>query len=55
MVNDLPDYEILFDPVTDKVTFKIESNTDKADASRKREKGKKEIYKIKNVDEKMNL
>lgn len=47
-VNDLPDYEILFDPVTDKVTFKNRNqNTDKADASRKREKGKKEIYKIK--------
>ncbi|WP_334473066.1 replication initiator protein A [Arsenophonus sp. PmNCSU2021_1] len=48
-VNDLPDYEILFDPVTDKVTFKNRNqNTDKGESSRKREKGKKEIFKIKN-------
>ncbi|HGJ5900011.1 replication initiator protein A [Arsenophonus apicola] len=47
--NDLPDYEVLFDPSTDKVTFKNRNqNTPKADASRKREKGKKEIFKIKN-------
>lgn len=47
--NDLPDYEILFDSSTDKVIFKNRNqNTDKADASRKREKGKKEIFKIKN-------
>ncbi|WP_334473198.1 replication initiator protein A [Arsenophonus sp. PmNCSU2021_1] len=48
-VNDLPDYEILFDPTTDKVTFKNRNqNTPQAEASRKQEKGKKEIFKIKN-------
>jgi len=48
-VNDLPDYEILFDPTTDKVTFKNRNqNTPKAEAARKREKGKKEIFNIKN-------
>ncbi|HGJ5867471.1 MULTISPECIES: replication initiator protein A [Arsenophonus] len=47
--NDLPDYEVLFDPVTDKVTFKNRNqNCPKVEASRKREKGKKEIFKIKN-------
>ncbi|HGJ5862592.1 replication initiator protein A (plasmid) [Arsenophonus nasoniae] len=47
--NDLPDYEIFFDSITDKVTFKNRNqNTPQAEASRKREKGKKEIYKIKN-------
>ncbi|HGJ5866846.1 MULTISPECIES: replication initiator protein A, partial [Arsenophonus] len=47
--NDLPDYEVLYDPSSDKVTFKNRNqNTPKADASRKREKGKKEIFKIKN-------
>ncbi|MFV9989296.1 MAG: replication initiator protein A [Coxiella endosymbiont of Dermacentor nuttalli] len=46
--NDLPDYEILFDPATDKLTFKNrDQNTPEAEASRKREKGKKEVYKIK--------
>ncbi|HGJ5899962.1 replication initiator protein A [Arsenophonus apicola] len=46
--NDLPDYEVLFDPVTDKVTFKNRNqNCPKVEASRKREKGKKEIFKIK--------
>ncbi|HGJ5869555.1 MULTISPECIES: replication initiator protein A [Arsenophonus] len=45
--NDLPDYEVLFDPSTDKVTFKNRNrNTPQAEVSRKREKGKKEIYKI---------
>ncbi|PAV01458.1 RepB family plasmid replication initiator protein [Arsenophonus sp. ENCA] len=48
-INDLPDYEILFDPTTDKVTFKNRNqNTPKAEAARKREKGKKEIFNIKN-------
>ncbi|HGJ5877661.1 MULTISPECIES: replication initiator protein A [Arsenophonus] len=47
--NDLPDYEILFDSITDKVIFKNRNqNTPQAEASRKREKGKKEIFKIKN-------
>jgi plasmid replication initiation protein len=47
--NDLPDYEVLFDPITDKVTFKNRNqNCPKVEASRKREKGKKEIFKIKN-------
>ncbi|HGJ5892125.1 MAG TPA: replication initiator protein A [Arsenophonus apicola] len=47
--NDLPDYEVLFDPSTDKVTFKNRNqNTPQAESSRKREKGKKEIFKIKN-------
>ncbi|HGJ5866602.1 MULTISPECIES: replication initiator protein A [Arsenophonus] len=47
--NDLPDYEVLFDPFTDKVTFKNRNqNCPKVEASRKREKGKKEIFKIKN-------
>lgn len=47
--NDLPDYEVLFDPSTDKVTFKNRNqNCPKVEASRKREKGKKEIFKIKN-------
>jgi plasmid replication initiation protein len=47
--NDLPDYEVLFDPSTNKVTFKNRNqNTPQADASRKKEKGKKEIFKIKN-------
>ncbi|HGJ5865571.1 MAG TPA: replication initiator protein A [Arsenophonus nasoniae] len=46
--NDLPDYEILFDHNADKVTFKNRNqNTPQAEASRKREKGKKEVYKIK--------
>jgi plasmid replication initiation protein len=46
--NDLPDYEVLFDPVTDKVTFKNRNqNTPQAETSRKREKGKKEIFKMK--------
>ncbi|HGJ5890400.1 MAG TPA: replication initiator protein A [Arsenophonus apicola] len=46
--NDLPDYEVLFDPVTDKVTFKNRNqNCPKVEASRKREKGKKEIFKMK--------
>ncbi|WP_180558387.1 replication initiator protein A [Arsenophonus endosymbiont of Apis mellifera] len=46
--NDLPDYEVLYDPSSDKVTFKNRNqNTPKADASRKREKGKKEIFKMK--------
>ncbi len=46
--NDLPDYEILFDPTTDKVTFKNRNqNTPQAEASRKREKGKREVHKIK--------
>ncbi|HGJ5869563.1 replication initiator protein A, partial [Arsenophonus nasoniae] len=46
--NDLPDYEVLFDPITDKVTFKNRNqNCPKVEASRKREKGKKEIFKIK--------
>ncbi|PAV01752.1 RepB family plasmid replication initiator protein [Arsenophonus sp. ENCA] len=48
ILNDLPDYEISFDPSTDKVTFKNRNqNTPQAEASRKREKGKKEVYKIK--------
>ncbi|HGJ5884448.1 replication initiator protein A [Arsenophonus sp.] len=48
-INDLPDYEIFFDSATDKVTFKNRNqNTPKAEASRKREKGKKEIHKMKN-------
>ncbi|HGJ5899505.1 MULTISPECIES: replication initiator protein A [Arsenophonus] len=47
--NDLPDYEVLFDPSTNKVTFKNRNqNTPQAESSRKREKGKKEIFKIKN-------
>lgn len=47
--NDLPDYEILFSATTDKVIFKNRNqNTPQAEASRKREKGKKEIFKIKN-------
>lgn len=47
--NDLPDYEVLFDPVTEKVTFKNRNqNCPKVEASRKREKGKREVYKIKN-------
>lgn len=48
-INDLPDYEILFDSTTDKVTFKNRNqNAPKVEAARKREKGKKEIFKIKN-------
>ena len=46
--NDLPDYEVLFDPVTDKVTFKNRNqNTSKAETSRKKEQGKREVFKIK--------
>ncbi|QBY46338.1 replication initiator protein A (plasmid) [Arsenophonus nasoniae] len=46
--NDLPDYEIFLDISTDKVTFKNRNqNTPQAEASRKQEKGKQEIYKIK--------
>lgn len=45
--NDLPDYEVFFDPTTDKVTFRNRNqNTPQAEASRKREK--REIYKMKN-------
>ncbi|WGM18478.1 replication initiator protein A (plasmid) [Arsenophonus nasoniae] len=48
-INDLPDYEILFNPTTDKVTFKNRNqNTPEAEASRKQEKGKRAIHKIKN-------
>jgi len=48
-VNDLPDYEIFLDTLNDKVTFKNRNqNTPQAEASRKQEKGKKEIFKIKN-------
>lgn len=47
-INDLPDYEVFFDPNTDKVTFKNRNqNTSKAEASRKKEQGKREVYKIK--------
>ncbi|WP_342358103.1 replication initiator protein A [Arsenophonus nasoniae] len=47
-INDLPDYEISLDIVTDKVTFKNrKQNTLKADNSRMREKGKQAVYKIK--------
>ncbi|WP_334473634.1 replication initiator protein A [Arsenophonus sp. PmNCSU2021_1] len=47
-INDLPDYEIFLDASTDKVTFKNRNqNTPQAEASRKREKGKKEVYKLK--------
>jgi plasmid replication initiation protein len=47
--NDLPDYEILFNSTTDKIIFKNRNqNTPQAEASRKREKGKKEIHKMKN-------
>ncbi|WGL94093.1 replication initiator protein A [Arsenophonus nasoniae] len=47
-INDLPDYEILFDLPTDKVVFKNRNqNTPESEASRKREKGKKEVFKIK--------
>lgn len=46
--NDLPDYEIFLDASTNKVTFKNRNqNTPKAEASLKREKGKKKVYKIK--------
>ncbi|HGJ5884183.1 replication initiator protein A [Arsenophonus sp.] len=48
-INDLPDYEILFNPTTDKVTFKNRNqNTPEAEASSKQEKGKRAIHKIKN-------
>ncbi|WP_334473233.1 replication initiator protein A [Arsenophonus sp. PmNCSU2021_1] len=48
VTNDLPDYEIFLDNSTDKVTFKNRNqNTPQAEASRKREKGKKEVYKLK--------
>lgn len=48
--NDLPDYQILFDPLTDKVIFRNRNqNTPKAESSRKRKNGKKEIFKIKNT------
>ncbi|HGJ5865945.1 MULTISPECIES: replication initiator protein A [Arsenophonus] len=54
--NDLPDYEIMFDHNTDKVTFKNRNqNTPQAELSRKREKGKKEIFKIKNNLSKKSL
>lgn len=47
-INDLPDYEIFLDSSTDKVTFKNRNqNTLQAEASRKREKGKKEVCKLK--------
>ncbi|WGL94069.1 replication initiator protein A [Arsenophonus nasoniae] len=47
--NDLPDYEIIFDSITDKVTFKNRTpNTVKAESARKRDNGKREIFKIKN-------
>lgn len=46
--NDLPDYEVSFDPTTDKVTFKNRNqNTSEAEASRKKEQGKREVFKIK--------
>ncbi|HGJ5865523.1 replication initiator protein A (plasmid) [Arsenophonus nasoniae] len=46
--NDLPDYEILFDSMKNKVTFKNrKQNTPEAEASRKQEKGKKEVHKLK--------
>ncbi|PAV07713.1 RepB family plasmid replication initiator protein [Arsenophonus sp. ENCA] len=46
--NDLPDYEIMLDLTTDKVTFKNRNqNTPQAEASCKREKGKREVHKIK--------
>ncbi|HGJ5869211.1 MULTISPECIES: replication initiator protein A, partial [Arsenophonus] len=48
--NDLPDYEVLYDSSSDKVTFKNRNqNTPKAEVSRMREKGKKEIFKLKNA------
>lgn len=47
--NDLPDYEVFFDPNTDKVTFKNRNqNTSSAEVSRKRDKAKREVHKIKN-------
>ncbi|WGL99939.1 replication initiator protein A (plasmid) [Arsenophonus sp. aPb] len=46
--NDLPDYEILFDPLTEKVTFKNrQQDISSAEVSRKKEKGKREVFKIK--------
>ncbi|CAA2931358.1 hypothetical protein ARSQ2_02511 [Arsenophonus endosymbiont of Bemisia tabaci Q2] len=43
--NDLPDYKISLDISRDKVTFKNRNqNTPQAEASRKKEKGKQEIY-----------
>lgn len=48
ITNDLPDYEVSFDPTTDKVTFKNRNqNTSDAEISRKREKGKREVFKVK--------
>lgn len=47
--NDLPDYEIIFDPLTERATFKNrQKDTLEAEASRKRDKGKREVHKIKN-------
>ncbi|WGM03650.1 replication initiator protein A [Arsenophonus nasoniae] len=49
LTNDLPDYEIFLDISTNKVTFKNRNQkTPESEASRKREKGKKEVFKIKN-------
>ncbi|HGJ5868295.1 replication initiator protein A [Arsenophonus nasoniae] len=46
--NDLPDYDVFFDPSSDKVRFKNRNqNCPKVEASRKREKGKKEVFKMK--------
>jgi len=47
--NDLPDYEVLFNVLNDKVTFKNRNQDDfQVKISHMRENGKKEIYKIKN-------
>ncbi|MGP1939623.1 MAG: replication initiator protein A [Arsenophonus sp. ET-DL9-MAG3] len=48
--NDLPDYEIFLDISTDKVTFKNRNKSHlNIEVWRKQEKGKQEIYKIKNI------
>lgn len=53
--NDLPGYEIILNPKIDMVTFKNRNqNTQHAEASRKREKGKQAIHKIKNKIQNIN-
>ncbi|MGP1932234.1 MAG: replication initiator protein A [Arsenophonus sp. ET-YP4-MAG3] len=48
--NNLPDYEIFLDTSTDKITFKNRNkNCLKIETSRKKEKNRREIYKIKNI------